>query len=156
MRFLFLLLFLPCVAFSEAETAEITATPLFGYSSHYGFETGADLGVDFTLTDRWQVGAGGSYFSNFSTDSKSKIYFGPTYNFSDDLQRSYFLGGGVGYENHFPGMGDPPSAVGFVKFGKRFLLSEKYHITYKPAITATVGRGAAELNLSILSFSILF
>ncbi len=158
-----LLMVLVLMTTFNAAAVEISAAPLLGYSDYYGGTVGLGAWADFSLNDHWQLGGGVMYYTSpfgklFSDyGSNYEVLLGPTYNFSEDLQRSLFIGAGIGYSNRLPTPGDAPSALTYIKFGKRFLLSETYHITYKPEVQLIGGgNGAHGLNLNILNFSIQF
>jgi hypothetical protein len=141
---------------SAAHAAEITLVPNLGYSNYLGLNYHIGAIVDFEMTNRWQLGGGASYQTDvFHIRSNADFFFGPTYNFSDDLLRSYFVGFGIGYQKHYPWDYDHPSAYVYGRIGKRFLLSEDYKVTYKPSIEVRGGRDGGELILAPFSFSIL-
>jgi len=140
---------------TQTHAVELSISPGASYSSYYGFEFGIEGRADFSLTPRWQLGIGGDV-SKRSEESKYEVFFGPTYNFSDQINDSFFVSFGVGYSNHYPDFYDSDSGFGYVDLGKRFLLSEKHQISYKPSIGVQFNQDSSELRLSILSFSMSF
>ncbi|HAG92454.1 MAG TPA: hypothetical protein DCL41_11305 [Bdellovibrionales bacterium] len=133
-------------------------SPVTGYSSLYGFYYGLDGRADFEIAPQWQLGVGGGLaLSDLESDkSKFELVVGPTYNFSEDFSNSFFVGFGVGYSNRYPTFEDTEKAFGYVDFGKRFLISEEYNLSYKPTVSVRYSEGKSSFMVSPLSFSMSF
>jgi hypothetical protein len=127
---------------------------------------GLYVGLDFSISDHWQLGGGaGAMFSSHS-GFLYQLNFGPTYNFSaDDLARSTYLQTGVYYRPFDWKMDSAISNYsddkendfdGYLRLGKRFLLSEEYQISYKPEIEWVANKHRGYVGVRIVNFSIQF
>src|SRR4051812_45102117 len=104
----------------RASAVEITLTPSFGYSNYLGLNYRYGANVAFQASAHWQFEAGAAYSNNtLNNRPNSEVTTGAVYNFSDDLPRSFLIGAGVGYADHFDRDVGQSSPFGYLKFGKR-------------------------------------
>lgn len=125
-----------------------------------GYETtlAGAVGYDYAFKHGFQFG-GNLSFSIFSGGSLWVVGLGPTYNFNEEIENSFFIGMKGGLVNYHidRAMGYEDSFVS-AEFGKRFKVFE--HISYTPdiAIMKILDENSADptFTINILKFSILF
>lgn len=161
MRFYLLLTFFLFTHHTQAN--ELTLSSIFIQSTEYGFDAVVNASMDFALNEHWQIGGGGKK-SLLGKTSIYEIYLGPTYNFQEKKERSWFVSFGLGYSNHYsdwPTLDPdtyPSSSFWYAKFGKRFSLSKSNKVTYKPNLEIKTGIDESKtyFKASPISFSFFF
>lgn len=162
MKFIYLIFSILYIG-QPSQAVEVTLNPTFISSSTYGFDSIINASVDFLLDQNWQIGIGGEK-SGLGKNSRHEIYLGPTYNFSEERERSWFISFGLGYSNHYSQRSEiepdslPQSSFGYAKFGKRFSILKSNKITYKPNLEIKTGIDEPKtyFEASLISFSFLF
>jgi hypothetical protein len=157
---------LPTFAAESPFEIALAPWPPIDSSTKYGGTAKLNLDLGYFVNENWEVQLGAMFgFKTSGTSERlSGVYGGALYNFSEDHLRSFVVGGGLGYVNHYPLViydPDYPSSVYYyIRGGKRFLLSESYQITYFPYVEAVYGIRTGDRNfggeINVFNFSILF
>lgn len=150
---------------NPVEVALAPWPPIFG-EIKYGSTSKLDASVGYFIDQNFelQLATVAGIKLQSSSESLLGIYGGLLYNFSEEHVRSYVVGAGLGYVNHYPlvvySPDDPSSDFYYVRFGKRFLLSESYQITYFPYVDFIYGSNSGDRHfggqINVFNFSILF
>lgn len=146
------------------ENSEIDIAPALGYSTYTGWLFGSDVTYAYQIFPQFQLSVGGFAFASGDMQ-RSGVHAGFDYNFSPDLKDSFFVGLEAGYtDSHSNSQSIFDSTDGHSNFkwgalhaGKRFLLSEKMGISYKPYMEiSNAANNGTQFTIRPLNFSWIF
>ena len=147
---------------SKALINEIQLAPYFGYSTYSGPYLGGDMSLFWRLSDQFQLQTGISGGWARAWTSNTSYQLGLVYNFGEDLRDSWFVGGGARYAEWSKSIGYGEVAWNYqwspyARVGKKFLMSDKYDISYAPAIEyGTTAGDSVYFKADLLNFSMGF
>lgn len=132
---------------------EVEFAPVVGYSTSTGLVWGAHVTYLYKVSTHVQLGAGG-YLQKDDDRQFNSAHLQVDYNFSENFKNSYFVSLGATYNNYALYSDDKNSTYAFIGAGKRFVLSEKNHLSYKPfAQFYNNPRNGTTLSVFILNLS---